>query len=78
MESIRGLASNPFSVNFMLSIRNKMDRAFAFQRSLIGKKFIVALTGFVGAVYVLTHMLGIASTQAWKDGCHSLVKAQRH
>ena len=40
-----------------------MDCAFAFRRSLIGKKFIVALTGFVGAVYVLTHMLG--NMQVW-------------
>jgi succinate dehydrogenase / fumarate reductase cytochrome b subunit len=35
-----------------------LNQGFAFQRSLIGKKFIVAVTGFVGAVYVLAHMLG--------------------
>lgn len=43
----------------MRSVFNKtLNRAFAFQRSLIGKKFLVAVTGFIGAVYVLTHMLG--------------------
>jgi succinate dehydrogenase / fumarate reductase cytochrome b subunit len=43
----------------MRSIRNKtVDRVFAFQQSLIGKKLLVAVTGLIGAVYVLTHMLG--------------------
>ena len=37
---------------FMCSIRNDaLRRHFAVSRTLIGKKFLVAVTGFTGAVY---------------------------
>ncbi len=53
------LCLKSFGEQLMRSALNqRLNRAFTFERSLIGKKFVVAVTGFVGAVYVLAHMLG--------------------
>ncbi len=35
-----------------------MSRKISFYESTVGKKIIVAATGFVGVVYVTLHMLG--------------------